>query len=126
MPLVIAVVLAFIIYSVLDVALTDAVRVRNLPKPAWLVVVVFLPVLGGIAWLLGGRPEHAGRSPGGRGGGVGRGTPGSSPRGTPPRGSSWGQAPSAPRSPPRGPDDDPEFLRHVEEQLRRDRPPDDT
>lgn len=123
MPLVIALTLAFILYCVLDVTLTPAGDVRNLPKPAWLVVVIFLPVIGSIAWLLGGRPENVGRSPGG-----GRGGSGTSPRGTPPRNSSWGQPPSGPRTPPKGPDDDPEFLRHVEEQLRRgdQDPPDNT
>lgn len=123
MPLVIASVLAFILYCVLDVALTPAPDTRSLPKPAWLIVVIFLPVLGSIAWLLGGRPEHAGRSPGGARGPGQRGPRsaggGPGPRGKGSGGSSWNRPPSGPRTPPKGPDDDPEFLRHVEEQLRR-------
>jgi hypothetical protein len=34
-------------------------RVRRLPKPAWLLLIVLLPFLGPIAWLLVGRPSVA-------------------------------------------------------------------
>jgi hypothetical protein len=37
---------------------------RNLPKIVWLIVVIFLPDIGSIAWLALGRPAFAGWRPG--------------------------------------------------------------
>lgn len=71
------------VYSVVDVAQSDAGRVKRLPKGVWLLVTVVLPVLGAIIWFAVGRP-----------GGV---APGKQP-------------PRRPRG-PLGPDDDPDFLR---------------
>jgi len=51
--------LLLLVYCVIDVGTTPADRVRTLPKPAWLVLVVLLPLLGGIAWFLAGRPQGA-------------------------------------------------------------------
>jgi hypothetical protein len=34
-------------------------RVRNLPKVAWVLLILFFPFVGSIAWLLAGRPESA-------------------------------------------------------------------
>jgi cytochrome c-type biogenesis protein CcmH/NrfG len=54
-------------YCVLSIATTPADQVRRLPKTAWLVLVVVLPLLGGVLWLLVGRPEQpAGASATGR------------------------------------------------------------
>ena len=55
------------IYCIFDVIAADSVLVRNLPKTAWLVIVVFLPDIGSIAWLALGRPQFAGWRPGGVG-----------------------------------------------------------
>lgn len=81
LPVVIAVGLA--IYALLDVTTTPADRVRNLPKWAWiaLIVVGASIYIGPIAWLIAGRPK------GGRGGRTVR------------------------RQLP--PDDDPDFLRKI-------------
>jgi hypothetical protein len=49
----------FVLYCVLDLVLTDESRVRNLPKLVWLLLIVIVPLIGGIAWLVGGRPEGA-------------------------------------------------------------------
>ncbi|MFB9234174.1 PLD nuclease N-terminal domain-containing protein [Plantactinospora siamensis] len=38
--------------------------VRALPRPAWLVVILLLPIAGAVAWFLAGRPAPA-RGPGG-------------------------------------------------------------
>jgi len=76
------------IYALVDCIQTDASQVRGLPKVAWILLIVFIGIIGPVAWLIAGRPK-TGRS---------RLTlPGSS-------GSSSG--------PPRtvAPDDDPEFL----------------
>ncbi len=48
--------LVLLVYCVLNVITTPEHEVRNLPKLAWLVLVVVLPLAGGIAWLVAGRP----------------------------------------------------------------------
>ena len=58
------VVLAFWIWAIFDVISTDESLVRNLPKTVWLLLVIFLSTIGALAWLLLGRPEHAGFRPG--------------------------------------------------------------
>ena len=52
------------IYCIFDVISADSVLVRNLPKMAWLMIVIFLPDIGSIAWLALGRPVFAGWRPG--------------------------------------------------------------
>jgi hypothetical protein len=111
----------FTLYCLLDVILTDTTSVRNLPKMAWLLLVIFLPLLGGIAWLVAGRPEHAGAAPGStssqRPAGYRYSTRGNPVRQPPPTRRSPG--PPARRGPaPRGPDDDPAFLEELERRLR--------
>lgn len=85
--LIVAVVL--LVYTLIECVQSDRYSVRNLSKPAWLAVIVILPVLGPIAWLLAGRPRR----------------PGPRPWTPPQRAGSPG-----PARPPRGPDDDPDFL----------------
>lgn len=75
--------LALTIYCVVDAIQADDAEVRNLPKPAWLILILLFPVVGPAAWLLAGRP----------------------PRGP--------RRLSTRRRPPRGPDDDPDFLRGI-------------
>ena len=48
------VVVAFYIFSIVDCALYDRMRVRALPKPAW-VLIVLIPVIGGLLWFAFGR-----------------------------------------------------------------------
>lgn len=52
---------AFILYALVDAAMTDASRARGVPKPVWVVLVVVLPVIGAILWFaIGkGRPGAA-------------------------------------------------------------------
>ena len=56
-------VLAVVIYAVIDCVQTPRSQVRGLPKAAWLAVVVLLPVLGAVAWLVAGRPRSGLRRP---------------------------------------------------------------
>lgn len=58
------VLLALWIYCILDVIATEESLVRNLPKTMWLLIVIFLPDIGSLAWLLLGRPMYAGWRPG--------------------------------------------------------------
>jgi len=56
--------LGFWIWALLDVISTDGSTCRNLPKPMWIILIVILPLVGGILWLLVGRPEKAHWRPG--------------------------------------------------------------
>lgn len=111
------VLLTFVAFAIYVYALVDLVRsprgeVRTLPKWLWAVVILVLGPIGCLLWFLLGRPR-VGFPPAGGGGGGGGGI-GSGPR--PPRG-------------PVAPDDDPEFLKRLDEQswaarmerLRRER-----
>jgi hypothetical protein len=77
--------IALTIYAVVDCVQTDDRAVRGLPKVAWVLLILILPLAGSIAWLVAGRPQR--------------------PR--------PGSGPSHPPGAPRGPDDDPEFLRRL-------------
>ncbi|MFI7587985.1 PLD nuclease N-terminal domain-containing protein [Spongisporangium articulatum] len=61
------VIIGVTIYAFIDCARCDPTTVRGLPKPFWLVVIVVLAPVGGIAWILMGdssAPNHQmGRSP---------------------------------------------------------------
>jgi hypothetical protein len=56
------VVLALWLYCVLDVITTDEAAMRNLPKMAWVLIVIFLFEIGAIVWLIAGRPQARQRS----------------------------------------------------------------
>lgn len=96
------------VYVLVDLARAPRGDVRMLPKGLWFVVSL-IPVVGPLGWLLIGRPR-VGPAPGGRGGGGGI-AGGPRPRG------------------PIAPDDDPDFLKRLDEQtwaakmerLRRER-----
>lgn len=49
--------LGLLVYCLIDCIQTDSSLVRNLPKAGWVVLIVILPLAGGIAWLVAGRPE---------------------------------------------------------------------
>ena len=58
------IVLALWIYCIIDVVSTPEGLPRNLPKIVWLLLVIFLPMVGSVVWLVAGRPEKAGFRPG--------------------------------------------------------------
>ncbi|WP_082600710.1 PLDc N-terminal domain-containing protein [Agromyces sp. Root81] len=55
----------FSIYAVADCAFFDRMRIRGLSRGWWIVVIIFVPIIGGLLWFLIGR-GRAGRSSGGR------------------------------------------------------------
>lgn len=55
-------VLAFDIFSIVDVVLTDLSRVRALKKWIWVVLILLLPVVGGLLWFILGKERAAGDS----------------------------------------------------------------
>lgn len=46
---------AFWVYSVVDCAVQSPTRHRGVSKPIWLLIVILLPVVGGILWFVIGR-----------------------------------------------------------------------
>lgn len=49
------VIVAVMIYAIVDVAVTPASKVRGLPKPLWFVVLVVFPLIGAILWFIMGK-----------------------------------------------------------------------
>ncbi|SEQ47050.1 Phospholipase_D-nuclease N-terminal [Lentzea xinjiangensis] len=96
-------VLGVVIFAVVDVITTDDGSVRNLPKTAWLLLVLFFPVVGSIAWFVAGRPVRPGRA---RFGAPERRAPEHDRQG---------------RFRPANPDDDEEFLRRCRERAEEQR-----
>lgn len=50
---------ALTIYSMIDCARTERHQIRSLPKSAWLLVILLLPLVGAGLWYLLGRPNSA-------------------------------------------------------------------
>ncbi|MGY4643662.1 PLD nuclease N-terminal domain-containing protein [Cellulomonas sp. URHB0016] len=53
--------MGMLVYCLIDCVQTDSASVRNLPKITWVFLIVILPIVGGIAWLVAGRPERPAR-----------------------------------------------------------------
>ncbi len=51
---------AFWVFSVVDCAVQPATRHRGVPKPVWVLIVLLLPVIGGILWFTIGRFRASG------------------------------------------------------------------
>lgn len=79
------VVIALAVYAVFDCLQTAPRQVQYLPKALWLVLVVIVPVLGPAGWFYAGRRRPSPNGPQGR----------------------------RPPAAPRGPEDDPDFLRNL-------------
>jgi hypothetical protein len=50
---------AFWVFTIVDCAVQPPTRHRGVSKPIWVLIVVLIPVLGGILWLTVGRSRHA-------------------------------------------------------------------
>lgn len=95
------------LYAAFDALTAPAERVRNLPKAIWMIIVLLLPEIGAFCWFMWGRPRAA---------------VGARSRLSPFSWQNHGTAPGA-KARPLAPDDDPEFLRRLSENLRN--PPHD-
>lgn len=51
------------IFCLVDAIQSRDDRVRNLPKWAWIVLILLFPLLGSIAWLVAGRPARVAAGP---------------------------------------------------------------
>jgi hypothetical protein len=98
--------LCLLVYCVLNVITTPEHEVRNLPKLLWLVLVIFVPIIGPVAWLVAGRPLGPSR-----------------PGGLPYKGNN-GRFPEYDRpgrAAAQNPDDDEAFLRNLRERAEEQR-----
>jgi Phospholipase_D-nuclease N-terminal len=88
--------LGLLVFCLIDCIQQPDVAIRNLPKWGWVVLIILVPLVGSIAYLVAGRPAA---------------TYG------PPRRVPWptGQTAGFPEyeRPPRGPDDDADYLRSL-------------
>jgi hypothetical protein len=50
---------AVTLYGLFDCLLRDRGLIRVLPKPAWALIILFIPVIGFVLWLLFGRGSEA-------------------------------------------------------------------
>ncbi|MFF4881086.1 MULTISPECIES: PLD nuclease N-terminal domain-containing protein [unclassified Micromonospora] len=73
-------------------------QIRALPRIAWVLIILFFPLIGSIAWFLAGRVPSAGTR---KAGPAGNGRTGRQ------------------RPRPLAPDDDPEFLRSVQDRAQQ-------
>lgn len=93
--------IALAVYALFDLWRSEPVERAGLRRWVWVLIVVLLPVVGPIAWILVSRTYRA------RGGRAAR------------RGPRPGRPPQ--RRGPVAPDDDPDFLRRLEQEQRRRR-----
>jgi hypothetical protein len=49
------IVVAFMVFTVADIALIDYRRIRTLPRGIWIVLAIVLPIVGGVLWIAVGR-----------------------------------------------------------------------
>lgn len=54
--------IGLLVYCLIDCIQTEPARIRNLPKGGWILLILVLPLIGGIAWLVAGRPERGART----------------------------------------------------------------
>ncbi|MEO8107330.1 MAG: PLDc N-terminal domain-containing protein [Actinomycetes bacterium] len=52
--------LALVVFCIIDVIQTPESDIRNLPKWAWIILILIVPLIGSIAWLVAGRPVRPG------------------------------------------------------------------
>ena len=52
------------VWCLIEAVSTDESRMRALPKLWWILLILFFPLAGSIAWLVAGRPVTAGPRPG--------------------------------------------------------------
>ena len=55
--------LGLLIFALIDVITSDESQIKHLPKLVWVLLIVFLPLVGSIIWLVAGKdrgttPDH--------------------------------------------------------------------
>jgi hypothetical protein len=92
--------LILLVVAIVDIVLIDPSRVRGLPKWAWAIICVLLTIIGPILWFVVGRERLEPRNHG--------------------RYATEG-AGAMPRSGPRAPDDDPDFLDRLSREQQQEK-----
>jgi ABC-type transport system involved in cytochrome c biogenesis permease component len=91
--------IGLLVYSVIDCSRTPEQEVPGgIPRSAWLVLVIVVPILGPLLWIFASRSDQSSAGGGNR-----------RPRGPRPGGGGSARRPTRPM----GPDDDPDFLRGI-------------
>jgi hypothetical protein len=119
------------LYSLTDAALTPARDYRSgLSKPAWISIIAMTFIVGAVAWLIARRSRATGSWTTSQGGGLTLAAPGDADfdwytRWTPADDAIARHPAGRSRKPgtngwtiPKGPDDDPEFLRQLDHRIR--------
>ena len=57
------VIIAFMIFAIVDLLLTPPTRVRGVPKLVWAAIVILLPIVGGILWFWIGKESSRAAEP---------------------------------------------------------------
>ncbi len=89
--------LALSVYAFIDCISTKDEDIRHMPKPLWAILVLLFPLVGSISWLIAGKK----RQPAGAGG------------------SAWGRGGA--RQQWVAPDDNPDFLKSLDEDKKREK-----
>lgn len=55
--------LALLVFCLIDCIQTPGHQVRNLEKPIWILLILLVPIIGGVAWLVAGRPTSSAAKP---------------------------------------------------------------
>ena len=84
--------LALSLYALIDCIRTDDAQVKGLPKVVWVLLIILVWVVGPLAWIFAGRDR------------------------------SWELPERQPPPRPVAPDDDPDFLRDLDLDVKRERP----
>ena len=114
-------IMGFWLYCLTDAILTPAAECRRLPKPAWIAVIAVTFIGGAIAWLIFREPAYAVPAlPGDACFRAGRWTRADDAVARHPAGRA--RITGVGWAAPRGPDDDPEFLRALDRRIHGSRP----
>lgn len=54
-----AIAIAFVLFSLIDLLMTDKRRIRALNKPIWALVIVLVPVIGAVLWFALGKARRS-------------------------------------------------------------------
>ncbi|KOT45484.1 membrane protein [Streptomyces caelestis] len=87
--------LALSVYAFIDCISTKDDDIRHMPKPLWAILVLLFPLVGSVSWIIAGKKRHPAGGAAGSAGGGGR--------------RQWV-----------APDDNPEFLKSLDEDRPKD------
>lgn len=63
LPIFVLLAIAVWVFSIVDCALQEPTRHRGVSKPVWLMIVIVIPVIGGILWFAIGRSRRRNSQP---------------------------------------------------------------